>query len=362
MILIVLVLFGAFGVFHTWSTFAAAPNIKIYLSPKIDQPGVTPGSSGDAASVGSAQLSPADTSRTMNVQKRLAGTTEPWKTIVSAKPDKSGFVYFKGWATDEYRAVAAKTDRAPAIVSQLKRYEWQTTFSDEFSGTTLSEDKWKVRGATEVEGMTRAHGDTRACDSTGEILKVKAIVDPDNPSKYLNCHVGTQSTYNFTGGWAAARVKFHKYPGSHSAFWLQAKTGYKPNNAEVDVAEYFGSADPGAATGTPLQQNVYYDWTDDGVSNIKCECYKVNDIAEFGAGSGYKWWNSYHVYSVRWIPGEGYMLYIDDHKVRKITAGISSNPEFLVLSMLTRDYEVGKMRNDKISSYSMDVDWVRVWQ
>lgn len=331
---------------------AVAPqSAKLYLSPKIDQAGDTPSSVGNAAAAGSAQMLPADTTRTMTIQHRAAGSSDPWVALKSGKPASNGYMTFRGWSTDEYRVVLAANSTYPTYTSDPLGYTWKTVFTDEFNGTDLS-DTWSLRGTKYTDGMTHAKADASACTVSGGVLSLKTIADPDNPGNYLNCHVGTQDAFDFTHGWAAARVKFQRYAGSHSGFWLQSSPSYVPGSAEVDVAEDFGSD-------ANIFNTVYWDWTDDGVSNLSKDQVATSET-EAVLPTGDHWWDSYHVVSVRWTSTQ-YQYWIDDTKVYTTSQGISENPEYLVLSMLTRDFEAPKMRED-LASYHTDVDWVRVWQ
>lgn len=326
-------------------------SMKVYLAPKIDQAGTTPSSAGNAAAAGSAQMIPADTTRTMTVQHRPAGSTGPWVTLTSGKPTSGGYIYFRGWSTDEYRAVTPAYGGDPTVTSPTVGYGWDTAFSDEFNGTTL-DPAWAPRGTTTTDGMTRAHSDPSACAVDSGVLHLRAIPDPDRPGSYLDCHVGTQDSFSFVHGWAAARVRFHRYAGSHSGFWLQSTPGYVPGSAEVDVAEDFGSSGN-------IYQSVYWDWTPDGSDLLQDQAITTETEAKLPTGQ--HWWDSYHVVSVRWTSTQ-YQFWVDDTKVYSTTKGVSTNPEYLVLSMLTRDFEVDAMRDDQLDTYSMDVDWVRVWQ
>ena len=51
------------------------------------------------------------------------------------------------------------------------------------------------------------------------------------------------------------------------------------------------------------------------------------------------WWRNYHVFSVEWTPTE-YVFRISGHEVWRTDQGISHDPEFLILSMLSSDFEL----------------------
>lgn len=339
---------------------------RVYLTPKIDQPGATLGPASSAAVAGSAQMYPADTGRTITVQRRAAGSYDPWVTVKSGKPASNGYLYFTGWAQFEYRAVLAADGGYPQAMSPVRDYNWATLFSDEFTGASLRPE-WSLRGDAYVPGkMEHAKGDLRACQLPGNgALHVRTIDDPGKPpGYYLDCHIGTDNRFEFAYGWAAARVKLHRWRGSHSAFWLQTSPGYVPGSAENDVIETFGSNNPTNPSGNQSFQNVYWDWSPmDGSPRCDpCQSDRntVNDVEFFGPDGG-RWWDTYHVYSVRWTPTQ-WMFYIDGRKIYTTTDGVPSNQAYLVLSMLTRDYEVGDHEGRELSTYQMIVDWVQVWK
>jgi hypothetical protein len=64
-----------------------------------------------------------------------------------------------------------------------------------------------------------------------------------------------------------------------------------------------------------------------------------------------------HVYSVEWSP-DGYVFRVDGHETYRTSQGLSQTPQFLILSLLTSDWELPRL---KPPYGQMDVDWVRVW-
>lgn len=326
---------------------------KIYITPKIDQPGDTPQPASSAAAGGSAQMYPADTTRTMTVQYRTAGSSDAWVTLVAGKPASNGYINFKAWAQFEYRAVLSANADYPSITSPTQDYTWKSIFLDEFNPGTDWHDNWTIRGTKHGSGSTHAVGDESACSESGDgTIQVKTIKDPNTPGDWLNCHIGTQDHFTFTQGWAAARVKFQHYSGGLSGFWMQGTGGYQPGWAEVDIAE----RDGGGTRSNKIDNTVYWDWSGGGGANMQQDQVFTSE-AQAGIGVD-DWWQKYHVVSVRWTPTQ-YMFYVDDVKVYTTTNGISSNPEFLILSMLNRDWNLDQMTG---TGRTMYVDWVQVFQ
>jgi hypothetical protein len=65
------------------------------------------------------------------------------------------------------------------------------------------------------------------------------------------------------------------------------------------------------------------------------------------------------VFSVEWTPLE-YVFRIDGRVTMRITTGVSNHPEFLILSMLSSDFELDQIGVDALPQH-MDVDWVAAW-
>ena len=61
---------------------------------------------------------------------------------------------------------------------------------------------------------------------------------------------------------------------------------------------------------------------------------------------------------MEWSP-DGYVFRVDDTVTMRTHRGSTSVPEFLVLSLLTSDWELPALTTTKST---MKVDWVRAWQ
>lgn len=233
----------------------------------------------------------------------------------------------------------------------------EATFVDEFD--TLDTTAWGTRD----QGYTGVRLCSRASDDAAEVvdgaLRLSVINDPDREAcrakkKFdyrLNGHLG--SAYNFTYGHAAARIRFQELRGQHGAFWMQGfgaePTGpAKVTGAEIDVIEYFGDDHPSGG----LTSFVYWNPTKKG----KTAGGWLEDPEQYGED----WSSKYHVFSVEWTP-EKYVFRIDGQVTDTISEGVSGQPEFLILSLLSSDYELQQLGGEDNLPQHMDVDWVRVW-
>ena len=71
------------------------------------------------------------------------------------------------------------------------------------------------------------------------------------------------------------------------------------------------------------------------------------------------WSKRYHVFSVEWSP-TAYVFRIDGQVTHRIKGQTSGREEFLILSLLSSDYELPRF-NGELPEH-MEVDWARVWE
>jgi beta-glucanase (GH16 family) len=73
---------------------------------------------------------------------------------------------------------------------------------------------------------------------------------------------------------------------------------------------------------------------------------------------GSDWAEEFHVFSVEWTP-EKYVFRIDGQVTHRLEGNTSGKPEFLILSLLSSDYELPNFNGELPER--MEVDWARVW-
>ena len=245
---------------------------------------------------------------------------------------------------------------------------------DEFDGTTLS-DAWEHRISfyNPWGGRACSKGDPRAVAVTDGVLRLSSMPDPDEQGRCrvkdkngrtlgnfpyrLNGHISTQHSADFRYGVAAARMRFPKSLGQHAAFWLQPRglldTGPTPWGAEVDVVEWYGAR----GRNTVMASAVHEPMPDGSKREIGGMIPRPD---RFLATRSDSWWDSYHVFSVEWTPSR-YVFRIAGHEVWRTHEGVSHVPEFLILSMLSSDFELPDVGTDP-TPRTAEVDWVAFWQ
>jgi beta-glucanase (GH16 family) len=274
-----------------------------------------------------------------------------------------------------YRVVALRWRGMPAVRSVPAADRWGTPdFVDEFDGTSLS-SAWqhRIQFYNPWGGRACSKGDPDAVSVDGGTLLLSSMPDPDAQGTCLvedengrpvghfpyrlNGHVSTQHSADFLYGVAAARMRFPKSLGQHAAFWLQPRglldTGTTPWGAEVDVVEFYGTR-----AGRDVMASAVHAPMPDGSKRQIGGMIPQPD--RFLATRSDSWWGRYHVFSVEWTPTE-YVFRIAGHEVWRTDQGVSHVPEFLILSMLSSDFELPDVGGDP-SPRTAEVDWVAFWR
>ncbi len=351
----------------------AGQKISLEVLPQIVQQGKRTASANSAKAAVTATIKPVKVGRKV-VLEQLNGTS--WKKVGTAKQEKSGDANFKaavskGGQPLTYRATAQKFKGLKKLTSKsADTSQWITpTFSDEFSGSTLS-PVWGMRGQDYEPSSKRvcSKGSPDAVKVTGGTLRLSVIKDSSRSGKCtaksrklkkkisyrLNGHVGTAGSFSFRYGVAAARIKMQKSQGQHASFWMQPIGENQPGSDghEIDIIEYFGDKHPqGGLTS-------FIHWYK-GKRLIKTGSW-IKDSTSFLKNKKDGWSKNYHVFSVQWTP-KAIIMRIDGKETWRTSARVSKAQQYLILSLLASDYEALEMKDSKLPQH-MYVDWVRVWE
>jgi len=344
---------GAAAIDLAQSDYEDGAGITATVLPQLAAAGEDTEKSTDAEYVVDATIEGAKAGQEVQLQ---VADGDDWTLADSAETDADGRVSLTVGAADELRVVSEGD--TPVGVHLSTEDVPAATFVDEFD--KLDDTLW----ATRDQGYTGVRLCSRASDDAAEVkdgaLRLSVLDDPKKGAcrvkgkKYdyrLNGHLG--SAYSFKYGYAAARIKFQELRGQHGAFWLQG-FGVKPTGdakltgAEIDVIEYFGDDHPDGG----LTSFVYWHPTAKG----KTAGGWLPDPGQYGDD----WSSQFHVFSVEWTPKK-YVFRIDGQVTHTITQGVSGQAEYLILSLLSSDYELQHLDGDDKLPQHMDVDWVKVW-
>ena len=296
-----------------------------------------------------------------------------WKEADRGVQDAKGFVEFHPSAgTDTYRAVALDVQQNGAVLaaastpSASAADQWKSALSDDFDGSRLK-DPWEVRfpnlyyasrwcSSSQPEMVSLKKGvlslglDKASAARTAQARAQAAKANKTTTAKacpfgvFDNAMVSTETKATFTYGTFAVRMKFPYQRGMHASAWLQNPGG---TDIEIDFIETFGYKSKGI-------QNILHPKSEAG------ERLDVGGYVPVPGSETREWWDEYHVASVEWSP-EGYVFRMDGVETLRTSEAKSSSPKFLILSLLSSDYELDRL-NPKQLPGSLDVDWFQVWQ
>lgn len=326
--------------------------------------GAVPQSTG-AEVVATARFSPPRPGREVVLERKISDT---WKAVEAAKQDAAGQTRFVLpedvlGEVHAYRATARpQQGAAPVSSAEVAGGDASLVWSDEFTGASLDPEKWSHRHLGRQAGSRMcaesASESVRVADGT---LRMRVLPKPGaGPSdrcphgEYLNGHIGTEGKFEVRYGVLAARIKFPRQQGQHGAFWAQPigepdPTGWVAGGAEIDIVEYFGDGFNNGA----IQHSIYW-----GGEQNPHKLGGQRDLNHL-LPAGEQWSDDFHVFSVEWTPDE-YVFRIDGRETMRAERGVSRIPQYLILSLLTSDWELAKLDANQLTE--MEVDWVRVWR
>lgn len=326
----------------------------------------------DGAAVVSAQFGDVIEGRAVSLQSKVDGA---WTPVAEGSLDGNGRVEFTATSPEAtYRAVALAYDSdgltldPAATAAASAKSQWKLVHSDDFTGTSLR-SPWAVRFAglyyasrwcsgvnpaqVKVANGTLSLGVAKvSAAKTAKVRANAAKATKVSLSKacphgvYDNGMVSTEGRYSFTYGTVAVRMKFPYQRGMHAGAWLQTADG---SDIEIDFIESFGYQSkwgiqnmlhPKSSAGNRLDVGHY----PDNVPGLKDR----------------DWWDEYHTVSVEWTK-TGYVFRIDGVETFRTSKALSKKPHFLVLSLLSSDYETDRLKPDQLPA-RLDVDWIKVWQ
>jgi hypothetical protein len=128
----------------------------------------------------------------------------------------------------------------------------------------------------------------------------------------------------------------------------------KRGGAEIDVIEWFGRGQPQGG----LSSYAYYEARDG--RKVKLGDW-IRNPDRYLSGRRDSWYSRYHVFSVEWTPVR-YIFRIDGKETWRTNRGVSGHPEYLILSLLSSDYELRYLGRESRLPQTMKVDWARFWE
>lgn len=350
--------------------------VRINVLPQIAQYGKRPASPDAAKAVVEVSAKGARNKKVVLQVQRGSS----WEKAGKGKTDKKGKTEIlaaasRGGQPLEYRVKVGKATSPSASTAA-----WlNPNFTDGFDGSVLGEG-WNHRIPEYNADGNRlcSRGGPEAVSVGKGTVRLSVIKDPARNDKCvakrggkvsgkfdyrLNGHISTENSYSFKYGVAAARMKFPKARGQHSSFWMQpaehvvGSTDPKTSGAEIDVIEHFGKGS-GPKDSMGLTSFTYH-WAGGG-QRVKTGNWLKN-VKQYTAKKNDDWFKAYHVFSVEWTPKQ-YIFRIDGQETWRSNKGVSGQPQYPILSLLSSDYELSELGNEKKLPQHLNVDWIRVWE
>lgn len=324
-----------------------------------------------------ASFKPARAGRPVLLQRLTSGS---WQTVARAAQDARGratMLVKQPASTSTYRAVAPAYRGAAAVSSApVAPQAWAMSFSDDFSLGHLDTSKWAYRqlGVKPYGNRMCSQSRKEAVSVSGgrlhlRVFKLSTLAGATRrkcPNGFFaNGHISTVNDGTDSGNTAigggfstkygilSARMRFPSAAGQHGSFWSQGGSGTVTGNptvdgAEIDTAEYYGD---GRRDGG-LSHLIHWH-TRSGQLNSSGGVVNADRLLPRGK----EWSDAMHIYSVEWSP-RGYVFRVDGHETFRTSKAVSGVSQFMILSLLTSDWELAKLKQPYDH---MDVDWVRVW-
>jgi len=377
--LVVLVLVAAAAFVYLQFFRSTEQSAQISVLPGIVQAGEETASADDAAGVVTATFTPASEGRAAVLELNEGGG---WQTVSTVEQDADGraeFVLPEGApaAGTTYRVTAPSSEGLDEVATaSVAADPWgEPDFTDDFDGSAMS-DLWINRGeGYNPEGLRNcSKGSGDAVEVSGGTMRLSVLLDPERADEKcaakkangspagkfayrLNGHVMTNGHY-FKYGVLAARIKFQPRQGQHASLWMQpaiseSTTDPAKGGVEIDVIEWFGDKVKNGGLASFI-----YTPTPDGPEKVGGQ---LDDPDQYLAEQDDDWFTRYHVFSVEWTP-DAYIFRIDGQETWRTTEGISGQPEYPILSILSSDYELEHLGGEDKLPQTMSVDWVRYWQ
>ena len=238
----------------------------------------------------------------------------------------------------------------PMIYGQPPGSGWTLKWMDDFNGTAVDENKWKIddnrirdadKNKTCYErenvsvsgGILRLKVDNKGCDCGAEYIYSGAQIS------------STGDFYNNKYGYIEARLRYnYTGPGFWGNFWMSSTEGWPP---EFDIAECIGNE--------PTKMTLAYHYED--ASGAK---------KSSGARPSCTW-HDWHIYGIEWLEGQPLRFYIDGVKVFEPSVSLTYPPNEkmnVLLRMGAFNSSTWGGLPDSTTVYPgyAEYDWVKVWE
>jgi beta-glucanase (GH16 family) len=235
---------------------------------------------------------------------------------------------------------------------------YELVWNDEFDDAELDLKKWQYRALGKCENAILAKESVKL-DGKGSMQLVTFKKDDIIHTGM----VGTQGLFQQKYCYFEARIKVERLEGHHGSFWLQSPTYGKildnpgEAGAEIDIIEYFGSGRGDRGSAVNIYWNPYPKPA--RATPAKLDLDPILGKRTDATKPSKELCDDFHVFALRWTDKE-YFFFIGGKEVYRTSAGLSHQPQFIVLSLLCSDWERPSLKDAKLPD-AMVIDYVRVY-
>lgn len=240
--------------------------------------------------------------------------------------------------------------------------EYYLAFSDEFNSNGLDLAKWNTAYLWGPDVTTNNEEQYyvdiarnpdfgyQPFSANGNYLSIKADRTPDwlknsaNGKPYLSGLITSYDSFQFTYGYAEARLRAPSGNGFFSAFWL-LNTHYVDLEPEIDITELLGES--------PYVVHHTYHHRDENYNLVSTDTFDtyVDDFSR-----------DFHTYAVRWSPGE-IVWYVDGVETRRFTEGaIAAQPMYVLFNLAIDGNWPQSPDDNTVFPSALEIDYVRVYR
>jgi len=412
------------GAAPTVPTAALSPSVTVDPDARLWVNPVHPLVETTTAAV-SVDFDPANTFKSRWVSIQYEKTPGVWASLKVAKMDKSGKLTVKVgkvYAAATFRAVALagtyKKKAFPLVATPVTKAttQWTPTLYDDFNGSTLDSAVWATRsdgtyhevtgsrqcsaaspgnvtvaGSTLSLAMKRANAtetskrqvevalakrDAAIASANKAIAAAKAKLAAAKTTKakkaakaklkaaekrltkaqkmsktkgcpqgvFTNAMISTDGKRSLRSGIVAAKIEFPKGKGMHGSAWLQSADGQ-----EIDFIESYG-------LGKGITNVIH---RRSGNTLVRSPSTAAKSYVLTSKVKKSSWWKDPHVFSVEFDSTK--LIFRVDGRVTRTMKGIPDRDYFMVLSLLSSDWELPLLKKGSVPS-TMRVDWVKFWE
>lgn len=220
------------------------------------------------------------------------------------------------------------------------------SWSDDFDASQLDADKWVHYARSPQSGDSTAFSAAQAWLLGGNLV-IRADRGPPGASQpYISDAIFTYGRFAFTYGYVEARIRLPRGRGLTPTFFLYPQAQTANGYHEIDIAEFRGQSP------FIVHQQIAFG-PDSHRIDWKTGSFYYRSPVDLTL--------AFHTYGVHWRPGR-LTWYVDGEPTYTQTAGVPSEPMYIVLIFVVGSPYVGPPDRSTPFPSDLIVDYVRLYQ